>query len=88
MSELFCEMLTLLCFVNCSEESYTVMDYAKLDQVVVEKIESPDPPSSPPGKPGAGGTARSPWNGHLFRVILKKNSEGRREEIVLSAESL
>ncbi|XP_025067878.1 rho guanine nucleotide exchange factor 16 isoform X2 [Alligator sinensis] len=71
-----------------SEESYTVMDYAKLDQVVVEKIESPDPPSSPPGKPGAGGTARSPWNGHLFRVILKKNSEGRREEIVLSAESL
>uniref|UniRef100_A0A7M4F0I3 Rho guanine nucleotide exchange factor 16 n=1 Tax=Crocodylus porosus TaxID=8502 RepID=A0A7M4F0I3_CROPO len=71
-----------------SEDSYTVMDYAKLDQIVVEKIESPDPPSSPPGKPGAGGAARSPWNGHLFRVILKKNSEGRREEIVLSAESL
>ncbi|NWR35211.1 ARHGG factor, partial [Tachuris rubrigastra] len=61
-----------------SEENYTVMNYATLDQVTVEKVESADPPSPPPGKAG----------GHLFRVVLEKDSEGRREEIVLSAETL
>ncbi|NXD25686.1 ARHGG factor, partial [Spelaeornis formosus] len=61
-----------------SEESYTVMNYAMLDQVTVEKVESSDPPSPPPGKAG----------GHLFRVVLEKDSEGRREEVVLSAETL
>uniref|UniRef100_A0A8C8SL50 Rho guanine nucleotide exchange factor 16 n=1 Tax=Pelusios castaneus TaxID=367368 RepID=A0A8C8SL50_9SAUR len=71
-----------------SEESYAVMDYAKLDQITVEKIESPDTPSSPPGKPGSSGAARSPWSGHLFRVIMKRNSEGKQEKVVLSAESL
>ncbi|KAJ7421459.1 PR domain zinc finger protein 16 [Willisornis vidua] len=61
-----------------SEENYVVMNYATLDQVTVEKIESMDPPSPPPGKAG----------GHLLRVVLEKDSEGRREEIVLSAETL
>ncbi|XP_041332486.1 rho guanine nucleotide exchange factor 16 [Pyrgilauda ruficollis] len=61
-----------------SEESYTVMNYATLDQVTVEKVESSDPPSPPPGKAG----------GHLLRVVLEKDSEGRREEVVLSAETL
>ncbi|KAJ7395515.1 hypothetical protein BTVI_153773 [Pitangus sulphuratus] len=61
-----------------SEENYTVMNYATLDQVTVEKVESADPPSPPPGKAG----------GHLLRVVLEKDSEGRREEIVLSAETL
>ncbi|NXC99920.1 ARHGG factor, partial [Certhia brachydactyla] len=61
-----------------SEESYTVMNYATLDQVIVEKVESSDPPSPPPSKAG----------GHLFRVVLEKDSEGRREEVVLSAETL
>ncbi|NXG54958.1 ARHGG factor, partial [Hemiprocne comata] len=60
-----------------SEESYTVMNYATLDQVTVEKIENLDPPSPPPGK-----------SAHLLRVVMEKNSEGRREEIVLSAETL
>ncbi|XP_027557880.1 rho guanine nucleotide exchange factor 16 isoform X2 [Neopelma chrysocephalum] len=61
-----------------SEENYTVMNYATLDQVTVEKVESADPPSPPPGKAG----------GHLLRVVLEKDSEGRREEILLSAETL
>ncbi|OWK54391.1 Rho guanine nucleotide exchange factor 16 [Lonchura striata] len=61
-----------------SEESYTVMNYATLDQVTVEKVESSDPPSPPPGKAG----------GHLLRVVLEKDSEGRREEVLLSAETL
>ncbi|XP_005057678.1 PREDICTED: rho guanine nucleotide exchange factor 16 [Ficedula albicollis] len=61
-----------------SEESYTVMNYATLDQVTVEKVESSDPPSPPPGKAG----------GHLLRVVLERDSEGRREEVLLSAETL
>ncbi|NXG53793.1 ARHGG factor, partial [Psilopogon haemacephalus] len=69
-----------------SEESYTVMNYATLDQLRVEKMESPDPPSPPPGK--GGGTARGTAGGHLLRVVLEKDSEGRREEVVLSAETL
>uniref|UniRef100_A0A8C5UA22 Rho guanine nucleotide exchange factor 16 n=1 Tax=Malurus cyaneus samueli TaxID=2593467 RepID=A0A8C5UA22_9PASS len=60
-----------------SEESYTVMSYATLDQVTVEKVESSDPPSPPPSKAG----------GHLLRVVLEKDSEGRREEVVLSASA-
>ncbi|XP_074831896.1 rho guanine nucleotide exchange factor 16 isoform X2 [Carettochelys insculpta] len=71
-----------------SEESYAVTDYAKLDQTIVEKIERPDTPSSPPGKPGPSGTARSQCSGHLFQVIMRKNSEGKEEKVVLSAESL
>ncbi|XP_067423215.1 rho guanine nucleotide exchange factor 16 [Emydura macquarii macquarii] len=71
-----------------SDESYAVMDYGKLDQITVEKIESPDTPSSPPGKPGLSGAARGPSSSHLFRVIMKRNSEGKQEKIVLSAESL
>ncbi|NWU61170.1 ARHGG factor, partial [Pterocles burchelli] len=60
-----------------SEESYTVMNYATLDQVTVEKMENAEPPSPPPGK-----------GGHLLRVVMEKDSEGRREEVVLSAETL
>ncbi|KAM8796316.1 rho guanine nucleotide exchange factor 16 [Eudromia elegans] len=63
-----------------SEESYTVMNYATLDRIGVEKMESAEPPSPPPGKAGA--------SGHLFRVLLGKGGESRREEIVLSAETL
>ncbi|XP_048374589.1 rho guanine nucleotide exchange factor 16 [Sphaerodactylus townsendi] len=67
-----------------SEECYVVLNYAMLDQISVEKIENPDVPSSPPGKLGSVGIPRS---GHLFRVIMNKASEGKREEIVLAAES-
>ncbi|XP_031469276.1 rho guanine nucleotide exchange factor 16 isoform X1 [Phasianus colchicus] len=61
-----------------SEESYTVMNYAMLDQVSVEKMETTEPPSPPPGRPG----------GHLLRVAMERDSEGRREEVLLSAETL
>uniref|UniRef100_A0A803YS80 Rho guanine nucleotide exchange factor 16 n=1 Tax=Meleagris gallopavo TaxID=9103 RepID=A0A803YS80_MELGA len=61
-----------------SEESYTVMNYAMLDQVSVEKMEPTEPPSPPPGRPG----------GHLLRVAMERDSEGRREEVLLSAETL
>ncbi|NWU93964.1 ARHGG factor, partial [Upupa epops] len=70
-----------------SEESYTVMNYATLDQLTVEKMESTDPPSPPPGKSGSSGTARGAA-GYLLRVVMERDSEGRREEIVLSAETL
>ncbi|KAL8198501.1 UNVERIFIED_CONTAM: Rho guanine nucleotide exchange factor 16, partial [Gekko kuhli] len=68
-----------------SEESYAVLNYAMLDQISVEKITNPDVPSSPPGKPGSSGVFRS---GHLFRVIMNRDSEGKREVIVLAADSL
>ncbi|XP_033012312.1 rho guanine nucleotide exchange factor 16 [Lacerta agilis] len=68
-----------------SEESYMVLNYAMLDQLSVDKIENPDTPSSPPGKPGSSGAFRF---GHLFRVTMNKDSEGKREAIVLAAESL
>ncbi|XP_062449574.1 rho guanine nucleotide exchange factor 16 isoform X2 [Rhea pennata] len=71
-----------------SEESYIVMNYATLDQVTVEKIENMDPPSPPPAKAGPSGPARGAAGGHLFRVVMEKNSESGREEIVLSAETL
>ncbi|KAM4647091.1 rho guanine nucleotide exchange factor 16 [Amazona ochrocephala] len=71
-----------------SEESYAVLNYATLDQVTVEKMESMDPPSPPPSKPGSGGIARGAAGGFLLRVVMEKDSEGRREEIVLSAETL
>ncbi|KFQ65658.1 Rho guanine nucleotide exchange factor 16, partial [Pelecanus crispus] len=71
-----------------SEESYTVMNYAMLDQIMVEKIKNMDPPSPPPSKTGSGGLARGPASGYLLRVVMEKDSEGRREEIVLSAETL
>ncbi|NXA02982.1 ARHGG factor, partial [Sapayoa aenigma] len=68
----------VLIITKKKSENYMVMNYAKLDQVTVEKMESVDPPSPPPGKAG----------GHLLRVVMEKDSEGRREEIVLSAETL
>uniref|UniRef100_A0A8D0BUM4 Rho guanine nucleotide exchange factor 16 n=1 Tax=Salvator merianae TaxID=96440 RepID=A0A8D0BUM4_SALMN len=59
-----------------SEESYSVLNYAMLNQLSVEKIGNPDTPS---------GAFRS---GYLFRVTMSKDSEGKTEAIVLAAESL
>lgn len=64
------------------------MNYATLDQITVEKMENADPPSPPPSKTGSGSTARGAAGGHLLRVVMEKDSEGRREEVVLSAETL
>nr|XP_060615141.1 rho guanine nucleotide exchange factor 16-like [Anolis sagrei ordinatus] len=68
-----------------SEESYTVLNYAMLDQISVEKMENPDAPSSPSGKPSSSGISR---NVHLFRVSMNRDSEGKQETIVLAAETL
>lgn len=80
--------LRCLSFHCCSEESYTVMNYATLDQVSVEKVEAAEPPSPPPGKAGSGGSARGAAGGHLLRVVLERDSEGRREEVLLAADTL
>ncbi|XP_070812103.1 rho guanine nucleotide exchange factor 16 [Pituophis catenifer annectens] len=58
-----------------SEESYAVLTYSMLEHLSVEKIETPDSPTSL----GRGG--------HLFRLTLRKDSEGKPEEVVLAAES-
>ncbi|XP_042334677.1 rho guanine nucleotide exchange factor 16 [Sceloporus undulatus] len=68
-----------------SEESYTVLNYAMLDQLSVEKMENPSAPSSPSGKPGPSGICRG---AHFFRVAMNRDSEGKPEVIVLAAETL
>ncbi|XP_048417737.2 rho guanine nucleotide exchange factor 16 [Stegostoma tigrinum] len=71
-----------------SEESYMVQDYAMLDQVEVEALESNESPHSPPGKAVSGGTLpRSNSNTCLFKIIMKKNSAGEMEQIVLATDS-
>ncbi|XP_067873248.1 rho guanine nucleotide exchange factor 16 [Heterodontus francisci] len=71
-----------------SEESYTVQDYAKLDQVEVEALESSELPHSPPGKAAGGGTLpRSGSNTCLLKIIMKRNSAGELEQIVLATDS-
>lgn len=61
-----------------SEESFVVMDYATLENVEVEVVEDAEGRMSPPAK-----------NSHYlsFRLLMSKNSEGRAEQISLSAES-
>ncbi|XP_067826170.1 rho guanine nucleotide exchange factor 16 [Heptranchias perlo] len=64
-----------------SEESYTVQDYAMLDHVGVEAVESGELPHSPPGKAATGS------NTHLFKIVMRKNSAGEMEQIVLATDS-
>ncbi|XP_038629269.1 rho guanine nucleotide exchange factor 16 [Scyliorhinus canicula] len=71
-----------------SEESYTVQDYAKLDQVEVEAMENTESPHSPPGKAvGSGPFPRTGSNTHLFKITMKKNSAGEHEQIVFATDS-
>ncbi|KAI1892547.1 hypothetical protein AGOR_G00134710 [Albula goreensis] len=56
-----------------SEESFVVMDYATLGNVEVEL------------SPSARQSGSSP---HTLKLLMKKNSEGRAEQIALAAESL
>ncbi|XP_007430271.1 rho guanine nucleotide exchange factor 16 [Python bivittatus] len=58
-----------------SEESYTVLNYAMLDHLSVEKIESLELST---------GLVRG---GHLFRLTLQKDSEGKQEMVILATES-
>ncbi|XP_031235563.1 rho guanine nucleotide exchange factor 16 [Mastomys coucha] len=64
-----------------SEESYLVQDYAQLDHVQVRKLD-PSEPSLP------GGSSRSSSVPYPFQVNLLHNSEGRQEQILLSADSV
>ncbi|MEE6483776.1 hypothetical protein FKM82_013652 [Ascaphus truei] len=70
-----------------SDESYVVMDYVKMDHLAVDKIESGDPQISPSAKPGTSGN-RSPNGPFLFQVTMRKNSEGRLEQVTVAADSL
>ncbi|XP_053308016.1 rho guanine nucleotide exchange factor 16 [Spea bombifrons] len=70
-----------------SEDSYVVTDYVKKDQFAVDKFDNGDPQISPPVKTGTLGN-RSPSGPHLFYVTMKKNSEGKQEQIVLGADTL
>uniref|UniRef100_A0A8C5MYJ1 Rho guanine nucleotide exchange factor 16 n=1 Tax=Leptobrachium leishanense TaxID=445787 RepID=A0A8C5MYJ1_9ANUR len=70
-----------------SEESYTVTDYVKKDDFAVEKLENGDPQLSPPGKTGTLSN-RSPGVPYVFCVIMKKNCEGKEEQILLGADIL
>ncbi|XP_072101213.1 rho guanine nucleotide exchange factor 16 [Mobula birostris] len=72
-----------------SEESYTVQDYAMLDQLEVVPLECNDAPHSPPGKATGGGThPRTGSNLYLFKIIMKKNSAGELEHMVFGTDSL
>nr|XP_020473207.1 rho guanine nucleotide exchange factor 16 [Monopterus albus]XP_020473216.1 rho guanine nucleotide exchange factor 16 [Monopterus albus]XP_020473223.1 rho guanine nucleotide exchange factor 16 [Monopterus albus]XP_020473232.1 rho guanine nucleotide exchange factor 16 [Monopterus albus]XP_020473239.1 rho guanine nucleotide exchange factor 16 [Monopterus albus] len=61
-----------------SEESFVVMDYATVENVEVEFVEDAEGLTSSPGK-----------NSYYlsFRLLMRKNSEGRAEQISLVAES-
>ncbi|MGH0179231.1 UNVERIFIED_CONTAM: hypothetical protein FKN15_001038 [Acipenser sinensis] len=63
-----------------SEESYLVMDYATLEQIEVELLESSEGQL-------ASGSPRSSSSPNMFKVVMKRNSEGKEEQIALVAES-
>lgn len=70
-----------------SEDSYTVTDYVKTDQYEVDLIDHGDSPSSVSTKTGNIGN-RSPTGPFLFQVTMRKNSEGRQDQIMLAADTL
>ncbi|XP_056400549.1 rho guanine nucleotide exchange factor 16 [Hyla sarda] len=70
-----------------SEDSYTVTDYAKIDQYEVDMIDNGDNQVSASTKTGNIGN-RSPTGPYLFQITMRKNSEGRQEQIVLAADTL
>ncbi|KAG9481954.1 hypothetical protein GDO78_010930 [Eleutherodactylus coqui] len=70
-----------------SEESYTVTDYVKTDQYAVDVNDNEDNQISGTTKTGAIGN-RSPTGLFPFRITMRKNSEGRQEQITLAADTL
>ncbi|XP_069803389.1 rho guanine nucleotide exchange factor 16 [Dendropsophus ebraccatus] len=70
-----------------SEDSYTVTDYVKTDQYEVDKIDNGDDQNSVSSKTSNLGN-RSPTGPYLCQITMRKNSEGRRDQIMLAAESL
>lgn len=63
-----------------SEESFVVMDYATLENMEVEYEEDAEGQMSSPGK-----SSSSSYLG--FRLLMSRNSDGRREQMCLIAES-
>ncbi|XP_066463472.1 rho guanine nucleotide exchange factor 16 [Eleutherodactylus coqui] len=70
-----------------SEESYTVTDYVKTDQYAVDLNDNEDNQISGSTKTGAIGN-RSPTGLFPFRITMRKNSEGRQEQITLAADTI
>lgn len=62
-------------------------DYVKTDQYEVDLIDHGDSPSSVSTKTGNIGN-RSPTGPFLFQVTMRKNSEGRQDQIMLAADTL
>ncbi|XP_049733638.1 rho guanine nucleotide exchange factor 16 [Elephas maximus indicus] len=63
-----------------SEDSYAVQDYAQIEHIEVQKMEPSDLPLP-------GGSNRTSTVPYTFLVTMLHNSEGRQEQILLSAES-
>ncbi|XP_044138064.1 rho guanine nucleotide exchange factor 16 [Bufo gargarizans] len=70
-----------------SEDSYTVTDYVKTNEYAVDMIDNEDNQIPVSSKTGTIGN-RSPTGLFLFQITMRKNSEGRTEQIVLGAETL
>lgn len=70
-----------------SEDSYLVTDYAKTDQYAVDKLDEDENVISPSAKSVTSGN-RSPAGPYLFQITMRKNSEGRAEQIVLASDTL
>ncbi|XP_075696844.1 rho guanine nucleotide exchange factor 16 [Rhinoderma darwinii] len=70
-----------------SEDSYVVTDYVKTDQYEVDLTDNGEAQISVSTKPGTAGS-RSPTGPYLFQIIMRKNSEGRPEQIALAADTL
>lgn len=70
-----------------SEDSYLVTDYVKTDQYAIDEIAIGDTAVSPSPKSGTAGN-RSPAGPYLFQITMRKNSEGRQEQIMLATDTL
>ncbi|KAL9845200.1 rho guanine nucleotide exchange factor 26 isoform 2-T2 [Geothlypis trichas] len=70
-----------------SEESYTVTEYSRREQLLVLPCAGEEPgPGCPPGRSGPGVLHRSAPC-HLFRLLLLSNHAGDRVEMLLGADT-
>ncbi|XP_018432405.1 PREDICTED: rho guanine nucleotide exchange factor 16 [Nanorana parkeri] len=69
-----------------NDDSYLVMDYVTTDKYAVDEIDNGETVISPTAKSGTSGS-RSPAGPYLFQITMKKNSEGRPEQIVLATDT-
>ncbi|XP_053546316.1 rho guanine nucleotide exchange factor 16 [Bombina bombina] len=70
-----------------SDESYLVTDYVKKDHLAVDKMDNEEPQTSPTTKTATVGN-RSPTAPYMFYITMKKNSEGKREQLLVAADTL